>query len=131
MKHPDSESTVAVLDAMFAAFNRHDAATVVALMTDDCLFETAAGPEVFGARHVGRKAVQAAFEQTWETMPDVRWDHVRHFACGDRAVSEWTFRATRPDGARIEVHGCDLFTTIDGKVAEKHAFRKERPALPA
>jgi len=46
-------------------------------------------------------------------------------------VSEWVFRATRADGARIEVQGCDLFTLRDGKVAAKRAFRKDRPVLTA
>lgn len=125
-----SNSTITgLLDEMFAAFNAHDAAKVVSLMTEDCVFETAAGPEEYGARHVGRAAVKTAFENVWGAMPDVRWDVTGHFVAGDRAVSEWVFRATRADGARIEVQGCDLFTLRDGKVAAKRAFRKDRPAL--
>jgi uncharacterized protein (TIGR02246 family) len=120
-----------LLDEMFVAFNAHDAAKVVSLMTEDCVFETAAGPEEYGARHVGRAAVKTAFENVWAAMPDVRWDVTGHFVAGDRAVSEWVFRATRADGARIEVQGCDLFTLRDGKVAAKRAFRKDRPALTA
>ena len=49
VKHREIELTVAVLDAMFAAFNRHDATAVVAMMTEDCVFEAAVGAEVFGA----------------------------------------------------------------------------------
>ena len=118
-----------LLDEMFSAFNAHDAAKVVSLMTEDCVFETAAGPEEHGVRHVGRSAVKAAFENVWAAMPDVRWDVTGHFVAGDRAVSEWVFRATRADGARIEVQGCDLFTLRDGKVAVKRAFRKDRPPI--
>ena len=121
--------TTKLLNALFEAFNAHDAAAVVSLMTDDCVFEAAAGPEAHGARHVGQAAVRAAFENVWASMPDVRWDVQRHFCVGDRAVSEWVFKATRADGARIEVQGCDLFTFRDGKVALKQAFRKDRPAL--
>lgn len=119
--------TLALLDGLFRAFNAHDAAGVVALMTEDCVFEAAAGPEIHGARHVGRAAVRAAFENVWKGLPDVRWDVTGHVVAGDRAVSEWIFRATRPDGARIEVEGCDLFTLRDGLVAKKQAFRKDRP----
>jgi uncharacterized protein (TIGR02246 family) len=123
------ESSLAVLDSMFQAFNRHDAKTVVNLMTEDCVFDAAAGPHLFGARHVGRAAIRTAFEQVWTTFPDVRWDDVQHFPFGDRAVSEWIFRATVKDGSRIEVRGCDLFTLRDGKVAVKNAFRKDRPVV--
>jgi ketosteroid isomerase-like protein len=118
-----------MLDDVFRAFNAHDAAKVVSYMTDDCLFETAAGPEVFGARHSGKDAVKAAFEGVWKNFPDVRWDVTGHFVSGDRAVSEWVFRATRADGMRIEAQGCDLFTLRDGKIAVKRAFRKDRPPL--
>jgi taurine dehydrogenase small subunit len=131
--HPlSSNATITgLLDEMFAAFNAHDAAKVVSLMTEDCVFETAVGPEEHGARHVGRAAVKTAFENVWAAMPDVRWDVTGHFVAGDRAVSEWVFRATRADGGRIEVEGCDLFTLRDGKVSVKRAFRKDRPVLTA
>lgn len=118
-----------LLDELFRAFNAHDADKVVSLMTEDCVFEAAAGPEVHGARHVGRAAVKAAFENVWKGLPDVRWDVTAHVVAGDRAVSEWVFRATRPDGARIEVEGCDLFSLRDGRIAVKRAFRKDRPPM--
>lgn len=120
-----------LLDELFEAFNAHDSAKVVSMMTEDCVFEAAAGAEMFGTRHVGRAAVALAFDNVWKGLPDVRWDVTRHFASGDRAVSEWVFRATRPDGSRIEVQGCDLFTLRDGKVAVKQAFRKERAPVKA
>jgi ketosteroid isomerase-like protein len=120
-----------VLDSMFQAFNRHDAGAVVNLMTEDCVFDTAAGPHLFGTRYVGHAAIRAAFEQVWTTFPDVRWDEVQHFSFGDRAVSEWIFRATAKDGSCIEVQGCDLFTLRNNKVAVKNAFRKDRPVQKA
>lgn len=121
-----TDDTTRLLEALFDAFNAHDAATVVSLMTEDCVFEAAAGAEVFGTRHKGRDAVRTAFENVWKGLPDVRWDVTGHFHVGDRAVSEWVFRATRADGSRIEVQGCDLFTLRNGKIAIKQAFRKER-----
>ncbi|MBS0373997.1 MAG: nuclear transport factor 2 family protein [Proteobacteria bacterium] len=114
---------------MFAAFNRHDAAGVVATMTDDVVFDAAAGAEVHGTRHIGRAAVEAAFAKLFRDQPDVRWDEVRHYPGDGFAVTTWTLRATRPDGARIEVEGIDLFTLRDGLVSRKRAFRKERPPL--
>jgi ketosteroid isomerase-like protein len=44
-------------------------------------------------------------------------------------VSEWTFTGTRADGTRVEVHGCDLFTFRDGKIALKNSYRKNRPSI--
>jgi ketosteroid isomerase-like protein len=35
----------------------------------------------------------------------------------------------RADGTRVEVHGCDLFTFRDGKIALKNSYRKNRLPL--
>jgi ketosteroid isomerase-like protein len=47
----------------------------------------------------------------------------------DRGVSEWTFTGTMPDGQRVEVTGCDLFTFRDGRIAIKNSFRKNRAPI--
>ena len=119
--------TIDTLDAFADAFNRHDADAVVSFMTDDCVFEASAGPEICGARFVGREAVRAAFADVFATFPDAQWSGARHFIQGTRGVSEWTFTGTRADGARVEVHGCDVFTFREGKIALKNSYRKNRP----
>lgn len=122
---------VPMLKAFAAAWNRHDLDALMTFMADDCVFELAAGPEVCGKRHVGHEAVRKAFEAVWISFPDVQWVDDTHFVHGDRGVSEWTFKATRPDGTRLEQRGCDVFTFKDGKILVKNAFRKDRPPLPA
>ena len=67
------EVTTEVLDAFADAFNRHDADAVMSFMTDDCVFEASAGPEVCGTRYAGREAVRAAFADVFATFPDARW----------------------------------------------------------
>ena len=120
------EITVEALDAFADAFNRHDADAVVSFMTEDCVFEAYAGPDICGARYIGRGAVRAAFADVFATFPDAQWGDARHFIQGDRGVSEWTFTGTRADGTRVEVHGCDVFTFRDGKIALKNSYRKNR-----
>ena len=122
-------TSVADLQAFADAFNRHDADALMGFMTDDCVFEASAGPDVCGASYVGKQAVRAAFSDVWKTFPDAQWRSPRHFVCGDRGVSEWTFAGTRADGSRVEVNGCDVFTFRDGKIAVKNSYRKNRPAL--
>ena len=123
--------TVADLQAFAEAFNRHDADALMRFMTDDCVFQASAGPEACGARYAGQPAVRAAFSEVWKDFPDARWRSPRHFVCGDRGVSEWTFTGTRADGTRVEVDGCDLFTFRDGRISVKNSYRKNRPPLPA
>ena len=61
--------TTETLDAFADAFNRHDADAVMSFMTDDCVFEASAGPEVCGTRYAGREAVRAAFADVFATFP--------------------------------------------------------------
>lgn len=122
---------VADLQAFADAWNAHDAEALMRFMSDDCVFEASAGPDVCGTRYVGREAVRAAFSDVWKTYPDAQWLSPRHFACGDRGVSEWTFVGTKGDGSRVEVNGCDVFTFRDGKIAVKNSYRKNRPLIPA
>ena len=123
--------TVQTLQAFADAWNRHDVDALMSFMTDDCVFEASAGPQVCGSSSVGRDAVRSAFQEVWATYPDARWNAPRHFVCGDRGVSEWTFSGTRQDGTRVEVNGCDVFTFRGDRIAVKNSYRKNRPALPA
>ena len=118
--------TVEVLQDFADAWNRHDVDALMTFMTDDCVFESSAGPDVSGTRYVGREAVRAGFADVFTVFPDAHWGHARHLVAGDRGVSEWTFTGTRADGTRVEVHGCDLFTFRNGKIALKNSYRKTR-----
>ena len=114
------------LQAFADAWNRHDIDALMSFMTDDCAFESSAGPDICGTRYAGREAVRAGFADVWAVFPDAHWGNARHFVQGDRGVSEWTFTGTRADGSRVEVNGCDLFVFRDGKIALKKSYRKNR-----
>lgn len=129
MADPNTHVSEAMLHDLFEAFNKHDVEAVLAFMTDDIVFEGAAGPEAYGARFVGHGEVGAAFAGVWKTFPNVQWKNHSHQVCGVLGVSQWTLVDTREDGVRIEADGVDLFTFKDGKIASKKAFRKERPLL--
>ena len=121
--------TVEILQAFADAWNRHDIDALMSFMTDDCVFEASAGPEVCGARSEGQEAVRNAFAEVWATYPNAHWGNASHFVAGDRGVSEWTFSGTRSDGTKVEVHGCDLFAFRDDKIWVKNSYRKNRPPL--
>jgi steroid delta-isomerase-like uncharacterized protein len=129
MTNAIAEVTTEFLEAFADAWNRHDIDGLMSFMTEDCVFEASAGPDVYGTRYAGREAVRAGFAEVWVTFPDAHWGNARHFVRGDRGVSEWTFTGTRADGTRVEVNGCDLFIFQGGKIALKNSYRKNRPPV--
>ena len=123
-----SEATLA---AFAAAWNRHDINALMGFMSDDCVFQTAAGADACGTRITGTAAVRQAFAAAWQAVPDAQWRNGKHFVHGDFGTSQWTFTGTAADGSRIETDGIDVFTFKGGKIALKNVFRKTRPNLPA
>ena len=126
----DNQPTIAILDGFASAFNAHDVDKIMSYMTDDCIFEASAGPDVDGEKFVGKEAVKKAFDEVFKNYPDAKWINPQHFISGNRAVSEWTFTGTRTDGSKVEVTGCDLFTFRNGKIYIKNSYRKNRPLIP-
>jgi steroid delta-isomerase-like uncharacterized protein len=123
--------TVDTLSAFSDAWNRHDVDALMSFMSEDCVFQTAAGPDACGTRIEGAAAVRKAFAAAWEAVPDAQWTRGVHFVQGDFGTSQWTFTGTAADGSRIEVDGIDVFGFKDGKIQLKNVFRKARPNLPA
>ena len=121
---------LALLQRFSEAWNRHDLEALMDCMDADCEFHAVAGPDVLGRSFVGRDAVCEGFALAWQTCPDAAWRDAVHFVCGERGVSETTFCGTRAaDGKRIEARMVDVFTFLNGRIAVKNAFRKDRPAL--
>ncbi len=117
--------SVELLDAFAQAFNRHDIEALLAMVTADCVFEMATGPEACGRRHQGKAALRQALPWAWQHWPDARWEDATHVMAGARGFSEWTFRGTDAAGRMTEVRGVDLFEIRDGLIARKDTYRKQ------
>ncbi|MFA6542387.1 MAG: nuclear transport factor 2 family protein [Bacteroidota bacterium] len=117
------------LQSFADAFNAHDSAAIMSHMTDDCVFEASAGPDVDGENFTGQEQVKKAFEDVFAAFPDARWENPQHVISGERGFTEWTFSGTKADGTKVEVTGCDLFTFRERKIAVKNSYRKNRLTL--
>ncbi len=106
-----------VVQAFGRAWAAHDLDGVLALVTDDVVFD-ATGPAPDGTRHVGRAAVARAWRPILAD-PASCFEEEETFAAGNRVVQRW--RYTWGDG---HVRGVDLFTVRDGRVAEKRSYVK-------
>lgn len=111
-------SAVDVVRRFQDAWNAHDVGAVMALMTDDCVFEST-WPPPDGERLVGHEAVRAFWERFFAQSPDAAIEIEELFACGDRATMRWRYRW---DGGHVR--GVDVYVVREGKVAEKLSYVK-------
>jgi ketosteroid isomerase-like protein len=119
----DAVPTVATLQAIAGAFNRHDLDAIMAFFADDASFESPRGPDPHGRRFTGKAAVREGLAARFSGIPDVHYGD-DDFVAGDRGASAWTLTGTTTDGTRREVRGCDLWTFRDGLATKKDSYWK-------
>ena len=107
-----------VVRAFGDALNAHDIDAVMALMTDDCVFENTS-PFPDGERFTGQEAVRDFWTAFLRDSPRAHFDLEELIACGDRCVTRWRY-----DWGDGHLRGVDLFRVRDGKVAEKLSYVK-------
>jgi ketosteroid isomerase-like protein len=117
----DTRATIGTVERFNDAFNTHDVDAVMALMTDDVVFESTSPPD--GERHVGASAVRAAWEAFFTTSPDARFEAEDVIASGDRCVVCWRYTWTE-DGNPGHIRGVDVMRVREGKLAEKLSYVK-------
>jgi len=116
-------ATHAGLARFSAAFGRGDVDAIMALSTDDCVFE-ATGPAPDGERHEGAVAIRAVWEHLFGETGEPSFIEEESFVCGDRGVLRWRFEWLDADGRPGHVRGVDVLRLRDGKVCEKLSYVK-------
>jgi uncharacterized protein (TIGR03086 family) len=113
----------ACLARFSAAFGRGDVDAVMALMSDDCVFE-ATGPAPDGVRHEGAAAVRAVWVELFGETKEPLFSEEESFVAGDRGVLRWRFDWAGEDGSPGHVRGVDVLRFRDGLVCEKLSYVK-------
>ena len=108
---------IEVVEAFGAAWGSHDLEATLALVTDDCVFESTE-PAPDGSRFEGRDAVGRAWRPIFED-DDAVFEAEETFGAADRVVQRWIY--TWGDG---HIRGVDVFRVRAGLVAEKLSYVK-------
>jgi ketosteroid isomerase-like protein len=116
------ENTLDLVTRFENGFNTRDVDALMADMTDDCVFEHVAPESVSFGRHEGAQAVRAVWESMDEHFPGYTQEIVDIFAAGERACCRFVLRWRGPDGGEAALHGVDVITVRDGKIAEKLTY---------
>jgi limonene-1,2-epoxide hydrolase len=117
------ESAMRVVLAFNEAFNRHDVAGIMQLMSDDCVFENT-NPAPDGAVYSGKEAVTQFWQEFFRESPQAHIEIEEIFSLDKRCVMRWRYDwvdATRQKG---HVRGADIFKVIDGLICEKLSYVK-------
>ncbi|MEV0288321.1 TIGR03086 family metal-binding protein [Kribbella sp. NPDC050820] len=122
-RDPNWSTTDTVVTRFGAAFDRQDIEAVMALVTDDCVFESTS-PAPDGERFEGAAAVRAVWEKLFANTDDPRFETEETFVQGDRGFVRWTYSWRESSGERGHVRGVDVLRLRDGKIAEKLSYVK-------
>ena len=112
------------------AWNRHDVDAILALHTDDSVFEN----HTSGGHAVGKEAIRKVIEGVFATFPDIHFEGRRLYVRDDLVVQEWTASATHakpitrsgvtvePTGKKVSWKGMDVIPMRDGLVLRKDVY---------
>jgi uncharacterized OsmC-like protein/ketosteroid isomerase-like protein len=121
-----SANTLTNTDLVLAfnrALNAGDVDKMMALLTDDCVFENTF-PAPDGQRFVGQAEVRAFWDGFFRTSRQPRLEFEEVFECGDRAVLRWAYHWREADGQPGHVRGVDVYRLRGGRIAEKLSYVK-------
>ncbi len=116
--------TVALLEAIGDAFNRHDVDAIIDFFADDGAFDNAMGPDIHGQRYVGKETLRAFFSDLMTKCPDIQWNAIDNRVDGNKGFSEWRRQCTLPNGDKQDWLGLDIFTFRDGLIVKKDTYFK-------
>ncbi|HEU5014677.1 MAG TPA: nuclear transport factor 2 family protein [Roseiflexaceae bacterium] len=117
------ESAMRVVLAFNEAFNRHDVAGMMQLMSDDCVFENTA-PAPDGTVYAGKQAVTQFWQDFFRASPHAHITIEEIFGLGMRCMMRWRYDWIDEAGTAGHVRGVDLFTVKNNLISEKLSYVK-------
>jgi hypothetical protein len=116
---PPGPSPVAVVKALYAAFDRGDLKTVTSLVSQDVVW-TQYGPShllPFAGVFHGPAGVAYFFKLVDENLEDVHAGQREYIVSGNRViVPGWEDSVVRSTGGHYRVNNVHIFTVVDGRI---------------
>ncbi|HLA97781.1 MAG TPA: nuclear transport factor 2 family protein [Anaerolineales bacterium] len=117
------ESATRVVLEFNEAFNRHDVAGMMSLMSEDCVFENT-NPAPDGVAYSGKEAVTQFWREFFNQSPHAHIKIEEIFGLGNRCVMRWRYEWVDEAGKKGHVRGVDVFQVKDGLISEKLSYVK-------
>jgi predicted SnoaL-like aldol condensation-catalyzing enzyme len=123
MKMSRLETAVRTVLDFHEAFNRHDVAGMMRLVSDDCRFENTT-PAPDGTVYAGKEAVTQFWQEFFRQSPQAHIQVEDIFGLGFRCVMRWRYEWVDAAGEKGHVRGVDLFQVKNGLIHEKLSYVK-------
>jgi steroid delta-isomerase-like uncharacterized protein len=127
----NSEHALAKVVAAYGeAWNRHDVEAILAMHTEDSVFEN----HTSGGRGVGKPAIREILKGIFAAFPDLRFDARRTYVRDGMVTQEWTATGTlaipytkgsttvQPTGNKVCWNGVDVIPFAGNLVARKDVY---------
>ena len=128
-----------VIAAYNDAWNRHDVDAILAMHTDDTVFEN----HTSGGKAIGKVALREVLAGVFATFPDLTFEARRTYARDGVVTQEWTASGTlakpyakgsktvNPGGSKIRWNGVDVIPFRGELVARKDVYADSMSFLKA
>lgn len=123
MKMARIEVALRIVIEFNEAFNRHDVAAMMQLMSDDCIFENTA-PAPDGAVYKGKAAITQFWQEFFRESPQAHIEIEDIFGLGMRCIMRWRYDWVDGAGQKGHVRGVDIFQVKNGFISEKLSYVK-------
>jgi len=112
------------------AWNSHDVEAILAMHTEDSVFEN----HTSGGRGIGKQAIREILKGVFATFPDLRFDARRTYVRDGLVTQEWTATGTlavpytrgattvQPSGRKVSWNGVDVIPFAGDLVARKDVY---------
>ena len=117
------ESAIRLVLDFNEAFNRHDVAGMMQLLSDDCVIENA-HPAPDGTVYAGKEAISQFWQDFFRTSPQAHLKIEEIFGLGERCVMRWRHEGGDAAGNKGQVRGVDIFRVRNGSIREKLSYIK-------
>jgi ketosteroid isomerase-like protein len=117
------ETALRTVLAFNKAFNDHDIPAILALLSEDCRFESAA-PAPEGEVITGKAAIEKYFQNLFTTYPQIQLKTEDAFGLGYHCIARWTLTWTGPGGKAHHLRGADIYKVDQHLITEKYSYIK-------
>jgi steroid delta-isomerase-like uncharacterized protein len=120
----------AVIAAYGQAWNRHDVDAILAMHTEDSVFEN----HTSGGKAVGKAAIREILKGVFAAFPDIRFEARRTYVRDGLVTQEWTATGTlavpytrgsitvQPTGQKVSWNGVDVIPFSGILIARKDVY---------